>query len=80
MDGLGMENCIRASTVLYRNGRLKTSLQHKLRSMCHHTAYKGRGVRALLSTKLISNEWGILCLVRKLATLGTQSVTSVLGL
>jgi zinc-binding in reverse transcriptase/RNase H len=54
-----MEGWIGTSTVLYRNGRLKTTLQHHLRSQCQHTVYEGEGVRALLGTKLISNEWGV---------------------
>jgi ribonuclease HI len=58
-DGSGMEGKVGAGAVLYRNGRLKTKIQHQLGPIQHHTVYEGEGVGALLGVKLISNEWGI---------------------
>jgi ribonuclease HI len=54
-----MENKIGAAAVLYRNGRLKSKLRHKLGSQKHHTVYEGEGVGMLLGVKLMEREWGI---------------------
>jgi hypothetical protein len=58
-DGSGMEGKIGASAVLYRNGRLKSTLRYQLGLARHHTVYEGEGVGALLGMQLIKKEWGI---------------------
>ena len=58
-DGSGMEGEIGASAVLYRNGRLKSSVRYKLGRQKHHTVYEGEAAGLLLGTKLMEREWGI---------------------
>jgi ribonuclease HI len=57
-DGSGMEGNIGAAAILYRNGRMKSSIRFKLGSIQHHTVYEGEGVGAILGAKLVSKEWG----------------------
>lgn len=54
-----MECKVGASAVLYRNGGVKSKLRYQLGSLHHHTVYEGEGIRILLGTKLIREQWGI---------------------
>ena len=58
-DGSGMEGEIGASAVLYRNGRIKSSVRYKLGQQKHHTVYEGEAAGLLLGMKLMEREWGI---------------------
>lgn len=58
-DGSGMEGKIGTAAILYQNGWMKTTLQYQLGSQRHHTVYEGKGIGAVLGTKLVSKEWGV---------------------
>ena len=58
-DSSGMEGEIGTAAVLYRNGRLKSSVQFNLGQQKHHMVYEGEAAGLLLGTKLMEQEWGI---------------------
>ena len=53
-----MDNKISAAAMLYRNGRQKSKLHYQFGPQSYHTIYEGEGISTILSTKLVSKEWG----------------------
>ena len=55
-DSSGINDKIRASTILYQNNRKKATLRYVLGSTNHHTVYESESCNTLLATKLIMNK------------------------